>query len=95
MKEVINRSRDTLHVSEVDSDMFYGFVRDNDKGFISREKFAEGNFIPFSIRELTNGNSWSGYRSDSLKEVTLNLIDKGFTVYQFVTAQELFTWLAK
>lgn len=98
MKKVINTSRDTVNVSEVDSDMFYGFIQNqtNSKGFITRANFCHGNFQMKSITDLTEGNSWPTHsRSNNLQDSINNLLNYNFTVYQFDTSKELFTWLAE
>jgi hypothetical protein len=97
MKEVINTSRDTVNVSEVNSYKFYGFVQNhtNSKGFISRVSYGGGNYQMKAITELTEGNSWPSHSRSNLQGTIENLLNKNFTVYQFDTSKELFTWLAE
>jgi len=97
MKKVINTDRDTVNVSEVDSDKFYGFVQNhtNLKGFISRISYCSGDYQAKAITDLTEGNSWPIHTRSNLKDAIDNLLNKNFTVYQFDTSKELFTWLAE
>lgn len=63
------------------------------KGFICRERYDAGKYNAICRIELTNHNDWE-YSNDSLAALINDLRCENFTVYEFNTPQELFTWLA-
>ena len=99
MKKVVKGTlpSDIVQLTEVNSQKYYGLKHpnDNSRGFISRSKFCNGEYIPMCCDELTNGNRWSC--SDSLTKLIGDLMSgpRPFTVYEFDTHKELFGWLAE
>jgi hypothetical protein len=88
--------------SAVSKSKYYGIqqkVNGCKKGFLHRERFNLGNYSIRCIDYLTEGNSWDipEWRSSEL-QVTIEILikdERGFDVYEFDTAKELFLWLAK
>ncbi len=103
MKQVINCSTNTITNAQVDNNKFYGIqqkkYRGNDlgrKGFIQRQSYNSGNYRLSSIDGITRGNMWDTPRWQhndlSILIRVLNDDPQGFNVYEFNTANELFTW---
>jgi hypothetical protein len=65
------------------------------KGFITREKYMEGDYIVLSRHLITASNGWSYLYSPSLKALINTCIIERFSVYEFDTPQELFKWLSE
>jgi hypothetical protein len=100
MKKVVqNKSTTEVEVSAVTLEKYYGIQSGrgtDDKGFITREKFGNGNFQALAAYKLTDGNGWDGFLSSDLKGLIQSLLDNGnFLVFEFNNSQELFTWLGQ
>jgi hypothetical protein len=93
MIEVIIDSPTVVHASNVDSNLYYGILRkqDKSKGFITSTSFREV-YSPRCFDRLTVGNGFTSFESKSLKEVVKSLLNHGFSVYQFNTYKELLKW---
>lgn len=87
----------TKSADQVDETKYYGFVTSlSEKGFITREHYKNGKFKVLASELLTNGNNFSQFDDDSLKECVKKIIKSHKdTLFEFDTAQELFAWLAK
>jgi len=71
-------------------------IKQIQKDLFQEKIFCDGNYQMKSITDLTEGNSWPTHsRNNNLFDAIKNLLVNKFTVYQFDTAKELFTWLAE
>lgn len=82
-------------VEYVNEEKYYGIIARNgkEKGFIARERFDCGNFMPRCLDSMTNGNQWEGYYTCTLVGTIRKLIVGGYRVVEFNTAEELFKWI--
>jgi hypothetical protein len=94
MKRVVKYQEDIVFINNVNPNKFYGFLCDGYKGFITREKYNDGNFIILSITKLTEGNRWPLYKSNTLFSLINDFSEEYHKVYEFETVKELFNWLA-
>jgi hypothetical protein len=99
MKKVILEKPEVavVELSNVSNEKYYGVSPDYDKkGFITKTDFNLGKYTVLSQRLLTKGNGWDSFDSQDLKTIIKKLISNTlFTVYEFDTSKELFTWLAE
>lgn len=99
MKEVFSANKDCVLASEVSTDKYYGVKGSfSPKGFISRENFHSGNFIPRCSKCLTAGNNWPDFYSNCLTTVIIRMLEsknEQYEIFEFDTAKELFAWLAE
>ena len=103
MKQVIIDNNTTaVHVLDVSSKKFYGILQINSdkttfKGFISRERFERGCFIPLCLQKLTQGNSWPRFREYSNFRLLIEaMLNYGmFQIFEFEQVEELMAWLAQ
>lgn len=65
----------------------------NERGFITRQKYDDGEFITRLLRSLTNGNSWYDYHGEDLQEVIKHLIHDDYEVYVTESLSDFLTWL--
>lgn len=76
---------------------YYGYQICQQKGVITRQNNDEGKFITQSISNLTNGNKYPDFTSDTL----ISLIEKLLQckacegVFMFSNKKELCKWLAE
>jgi hypothetical protein len=100
MIEVIIDSPTVVQASNVDSNLYYGILRkeDKSKGFITRELYNQGKHIVSIIYELTNGNGpriEDNVDYSDLSSVINNLITGHSEVFEFDTPKQLMKWLAE
>lgn len=91
--------QDVVAFEKVDATKYYGIAIDNERGFIARERWVEGRWKLYCSRSITNGNQWYYHDNKALDDSLINcmkfLLDKRFSVFEFETPQELFTWLVE
>lgn len=95
MKKVVLEENDVVYLSEVSELKYYGVFFDNQKSFITKRNYFDGDYSAFLCMSVTKGNSYDGHDSCSLKETINSLISSSFIIYEFDTPKELFTWLAE
>jgi hypothetical protein len=98
MKKVILQKEEvTIELSKVSPDKYYGVLnRSGSKGLITKRKYATGQYSAFCSESITKGNSWDMNDSDTITGLVKNLIElSNFSVYEFDTSKELFTWLVE
>ena len=103
MKQVISETVPFgyMRVHDVNQGKFYGvesynsFMIPFEKGFVTRERFAQGNFRVYSRESLTDGNGWYRFSFPTLVETIENVATYPMMrIFEFDTAKELFAWLA-
>jgi hypothetical protein len=83
---------ETVNLGDVSLEKYYGFVNEvGQRGFITRQRWHDGEFLAISFYSITNGNSF-GARSE-LPELISELMMKGFSVFQFGECFELLDFL--
>lgn len=98
MKTIVNAVESPNVAQVVSKGKYYGIVSPfsmSKRGFICREKYDSGKYNTICSNCLTNHNYWDEYENESLAGLINQLIAGKFTVYEFDTPQELFTWLAE
>jgi len=98
MKQVIVGHTDTIDIYQCSENKFYGvlFVGDDEnKHFITKNNFYNGEFQIKATYNLTVGSSFPVFSNKILHIVLKNIVDRKHKVYQFDTHKELFKWLAK
>lgn len=102
MKEIV-KNNPPAHITvgindfEFNRHKYYGVSPNNSlKGFITRTKYNDGEFIVVAARELTNGNGWPLIvpNTDG-KALISDLLTLDFHVYEFGSFKHLFDWLNK
>lgn len=94
MKKVIKEQPEkTTNIVNVNDSKYYGVqtiaaVR----GFTTMTNFRQHPYMIKSINCITQGNGWE-MRNISLQNLLEECILRGWTVYEFDSAKELFTWL--
>lgn len=83
----------TVLLSLVREDKYYGYENSGRKGFIGREDYMRGNFKVFSTNEFTNGNCFNFLENLSLRDLIRNCLDVGGKVYEFDSFAELARFL--
>ena len=93
MKKVIIDPPYTL-LSEVTESAYIGIrAPHNERGFITRREFADGEFVTRLLSGLTTGNSWCNYHGENLQEVIEHLIQDKYEVYVTRSQSDFLTWL--
>jgi hypothetical protein len=95
-KVILKKQNDVVHIEEVQNEKFYGVLPGGDssmRGFITRERFDEGNYTIRAINCLTNGNGWQSWSRTSLRTMIEALLAANKSVYEFDTFQELMEWV--
>ena len=102
MKEITHKiaieRNSSLSTVEVDAETKYYGVATNQsgRGFITRRQYDQGPFfilVPFA---MTNGNGVANIGdSYNLSTFINDLTNKGYKVYEFDIAKNLFKWLAE
>lgn len=97
MKRVINSKvkRESVNSSDLNSRKYYGVDINGFRGFISRERFEEGDYRLLCPDSLTEGNGWVMMERDTLEKTVDAVIADGQSVYQFDTFNELMEWVCK
>lgn len=98
MKKVILEQPEVavIELSNVNKDKYYGIIQGGAKGFVTRKDYDQGVYYPLVCESVTNGNTWNIHINTELKGLVRNLISNtSFTVYEFDTSKELFSWLAE
>ena len=98
MKKVIIEEKNvpTTNVENTGNVRYYGFKREpRDVGFITRESFSRGKYVPRSVGCITNANGWTHAEAKTLQECITELIRSGFDVYEFNTEQGLLRFLTE
>lgn len=83
-------------VDYVTSEKYYGFVNKfKAKGFVTREKYDDGDYTARAVNAITEGNSWTQHSGNTVKEIIVSMLNAGFTVYEFDSGTELMKFLSK
>lgn len=93
-----------VEAKDADAGKFYAFRQIcngavADTGFIVREDYKKGDYIPRATNALTSGNSWNQYQRPTLGETIAAIINAPmcgsirFEVYEFDTFKEMASWL--
>lgn len=103
MRKVTSSPVETIplvHLNDTNSRKFYGIIykggsKPLSKAYLSRKNYGTDDNFYFACVEAANlGNT--AYRIYESHEAALrDVMDKGVEVFEFDTAQELFTWLGK
>lgn len=79
--------------SVISADKYYVISAFGRLGFITREDYEIGNFIPRCFSYLTQGNNWD-YRDSSLAGLINQMLRaKNYEIFEFDTQQEMFAFL--
>jgi hypothetical protein len=98
MKKVTRKyEMERVLFSDIDAGKCYGVdnigTYNNEKGFISRKSIGSGYEVKSSYG-LTLGNCY-GFKGNTLADIIENILNGGFSVYEFDTSQEIFKWLSE
>ncbi len=104
MKEVVRLHEcNIVEIDDLDNASIIGIDSvSNGRGFLCRDGFESGGWVPRCKADLTIGNRWElsdadgkpmGY--DNIKALCDGLISRGFKIYEFDDVDELLSWLLK
>jgi hypothetical protein len=97
MKKTVVKSivpSNVVTLSQVDENLFYGVLINENKAFIIQENYRQGNFNTVNAGAgMTYSNGYA--QRSSLKDLIGFYLSSKCQVYQFDTAKELFAWLAE
>ena len=86
----------TVTLSEANPRKYYGILSLYEgKGFIKQEKFESGPYQGICSNGLTKGNAWGAFQDTSLPGLFGKIFDRGYSIFEFDSPQELFKWLSE
>jgi hypothetical protein len=97
MKTVILEavSMTTIPLNQCNTNLYYGVMSGQYRGFIQREEFESGKYRAMCVHGITRSNCWTEFTTPTLLETIHRLIDRGFTVVTFEKSSKLCEWLSK
>lgn len=93
-KHVVILSKNAVTTDEVHPSLYYGVIREGEKAFVTRTGYLDGEYVLRCKSSVTRGNGYPCFTSSSLRNLIEKVVSSGDPVFQFNTAEELFTWLA-
>jgi hypothetical protein len=100
MKQVIKRvsvSDSMVFLDQVSEKKYYGIRRnDNLRGFVTREKYNDGNFVVICPNGLTYGNRYDYLDAPTLSQCLGRACESpSFEAHEFDTFRELMKWVSE
>lgn len=93
--KTVSSNPTTIHFTDCLTNKFYGVQAHSWRGFITRTNFHDGYYYVTVMDEgVTEGARRFAGDYNTMYECIKDILNIGFTIYQFDSAKELCEWLA-